>query len=480
MPPTSPEPPATPPERLFAAVVGGGMAGLATAFWLARRGPERPVALFERSERLGGVVRTERTADGFVVEGGPDSLLTEKRAIVRLVEALELQDEIVSTRAEHRGAYVLHGGRLHPVPEGFALLAPGSWRGLARSGLLSWRGKLRAGLDLVLPRGPARADESLASFVRRRFGEEVLWRLAAPLAGGIYGSDPERLSLAATMPRFLELERRHRSVMLGLARARATRTGASRPERTAIRYGMFASFARGLQRLPERLAERLGPQRCFTGRGVDRIEPDEQGWRLGLSDGTEVRAEHLVLALPAPEAARLLAPLDRELQGALAAIPHGSATVVTVGLEASSLGRPLDAFGFVVPPGEGLPVLASTWSSVKWPARAPEGSVLLRVFFGGPRGEAAVDWPEERLRDETLGLLERLLGLRGTPELWRIARHRGRMPRYEVGHLQRVEHIEALAARHRGLHLVGNALRGVGIPDLCAQAETLAERLLPD
>ncbi len=458
-------------------ILGGGMAGLATAFHLRRAAPHTALRLLEASERLGGVVRTERTPEGFVVEHGPDSLLTEKRAVVRLIEALGLQKEVVGTREAHRGAYVLHRGELHPVPEGFALLGPASWRGLARSRLLSWRGKLRAALDLLLPRGPERQDESLASFVRRRFGEEVLWRLAAPLAAGIYGSDPERLSLAATMPRFLELERRYRSVALGLARTRARRTTGSGAARSGIRYGLFASLRTGLGRLPERLAEALGPECIETSTRVERIERDESAWRVGLDSGAQWRARRLVLALPAPVSARLLEPVDPELSTALQAIAHGSATVVTVGLRREALRRPLDAFGLVVPPTEGIPVLASTWSSVKWPSRAPEGHELLRVFFGGPRGEDAVDWPDDRIRREALRFLDTLLGLREEPVLTRITRHAHRMPRYEVGHLQRVEAIERMTARHPGLFLVGNALRGVGIPDLCAQAERLASAL---
>ncbi len=469
------------PEHADTLVVGGGMAGLAAAFRLTQAEPERSLRLLEASHRLGGVVHTERTPEGFVIEHGPDSLLTEKRAVVRLIEALGLQDEVVGTSEAHRGAYVLHRDTLHPVPEGFALLAPGSWSGLARSRLLSWRGKLRAAMDLLLPRGPERDDESLASFVRRRFGEEVLWRLAAPLAGGIYGSDPERLSLAATMPRFLEMERRHRSVALGLARARARRTAANGPaDRSGIRYGLFASLGSGLGRLPERLAEVLGSARLHTGQQVEWIEHDGKHWRVGLASGATWRCERLVLALPAPGSARLLRAVDPPLAEALEAIPHGSATVVTVGLRREALRRPLDAFGLVVPPTEARPVLASTWSSVKWPGRAPKGHELIRVFFGGPRGEEAVDWSEERLREEALRFLDGLLGLREEPVLLRIARHRSRMPRYEVGHLRRVEAIEALVSRHRNLFLVSNALRGVGIPDLCTQAERLAASVTAD
>lgn len=447
-------------------IVGGGVAGLAAAYDLMEAGGFEPLVL-EASGRPGGTLRTEITDDGYVIEHGPDAILTEKPAAMRLAERVGLSDEVVSTNSKYRGAYVVCDGKLEMLPEGFALMAPTSLRPFVKTRILSWRGKARAALDLLLPRG-GEEDESLASFVERRFGRELLERLAQPMVGGIYGADPQRLSLRATMPRFLETERKHRSVMLGLRRGARARMKAAKKKgggkEAGARYGLFASFRQGVEMLPKAVAAALG-DRVRTNAPVERVEPREGGWTVHLAGGEQLEADAVVLATAAWRSAEMLRGTDAELAGMLEAIPYGSAATVTFAWPVEQIPRPLDAFGFVVPMVENRVTLAATFASVKWPSRAPEGKELIRVFLGGPGRDDIVDWDDEALVHAARSELGQLMGIEAEPELLRIDRYRKAMPRYELGHLDRIDAIEQRTASHPGLHLAGNGYRGVGIPD---------------
>ena len=449
-------------------VVGAGISGLAAAHRLIELDGSREVIVLERSDRAGGVIATER-ADGYVIERGPDSILTEKPAALALAQRLGLEDEIVATNPDARGAYVVCRGRLERVPEGFSLMAPVDPIAFLASPILSWRGKARAALDLVKPRG-GHEDESLASFVRRRFGDELLDRLAQPLVSGIYGADPDLLSLRATMPRFLDVEREARSVAFGLWRRQRGAHGKGKA--SGARYGLFMSFRDGSQRLVDALASKLGA-RVRTGVAVTRLERSRDGYRVHTEVGEPIDAQHVVLALGAPRAAALVRELDAPLADSVAAIPYGSATTVTLAYAREQIPHPLDAAGFVVPSIEGRAITAATWSSRKWPGRAPAGMELIRVFFAGPPSER----DDDTLVRDARGELGALMGIDAAPTLVRISRNPGAMPQYHVGHLDRVAAIESRLAAHPALSLAGNAYRGVGIPDCIARAEQLAESL---
>ena len=468
--------------HLDVAVSGGGVAGLAAAHRVLELAPSAEVRVFEAGPRPGGWLQTERTDEGYVIDRGPDSILTEKPAAMRLAERLGLAAEVVATEPGAHGAYIVHDGRLERVPEGFSVLAPSDPIALARSPLLTVRGRLRAAADLVLPRGRGVSkghlppDQSLAAFVRRRFGGEVLDRLAQPLAGGIYGADPERLSLAATMPRFLALEATHRSVTIGLMRrVRAARARAA----SGARYHLFASFRRGIGALPEAVAAALG-ERVRLGASVATLAEGRSGYRLGLASGETIAARRVIVAVPAPRAAALVERLDATLAGHLRAIRYGSAAVVTLAYAREAVPHPLDAYGFVVPAIEGRLVLASTWSSVKWPGRAPAGKVLLRVFLGGATRPEVPRLGDAQLLAAARRELRALMGVEAPPGLVRVDRFLDAMPHYHVGHLDRVEAIEDRASAMAGLSLAGNAYRGVGIPDAVASGERAADEVLRD
>jgi oxygen-dependent protoporphyrinogen oxidase len=464
-------------NRLRLVVIGGGISGLAAAHRaveVAReRGTSLDLTLFEARDRLGGTIRTERS-DGFLLESGPDSFLSEKPWALALCRRLGLEDRLVRTDDRFRKTFVWHGGRLHPLPDGFQLLAPTRFAPFVSSSLFSWKGKLRMALDLVLPRGGA-DDESLGGFVRRRLGREALDRVAQPLVAGIYTADPEDLSLAATMPRFLELERRERSLVLALWRASRT---APQPGTSGARWSLFVTFARGMEELVGALAERLPAGAAHVGRRVAKLDRADRGWRVTTTDGECRAADRVILSSEAHGAARLLRYVDPGLAALLEGIAYASAATVSLGWRRADVPHALDGFGFVVPRTENRALLAATFSSVKYPERAPDDRVLIRGFLGGALNARVLDEDDDALIALARRDLADALGVRAEPLLRRVARWPASMPQYRVGHLTRVETIERRLDSLPGLYLAGGAYRGVGIADCVRSGESAAERAL--
>ena len=458
-------------------VVGGGIAGLAAAHRLVELGRDEgwplDLVLVEAASRLGGTIRTER-ADGFLLEAGPDSFISEKPWALALAERIGLGPRLRGTDDRFRRTYVVRGGRLRPLPEGFLLLAPTRAWPVLRSGVFSWPGKLRLGLDLVLPRRRASGDESLGSFVRRRLGREALERVAQPLVGGIYTADPDQLSLEATMPRFLALEREHRSLILGLRRtARAGEAqGAS-----GARWSLFVTLAGGMEELVTALAARLPAGAARVGTPAVAVAPAPDGWRVRLAAGGLLPADGVVLAGPAPRMAPLLRDTDPGLAGLLDGIAYASSATVALAYPRAAVRHPLDGFGFVVPRVEGRTAIACTFSSVKYPGRAPDGFALLRVFVGGAMQADLLEREEGALARLAHDDVAALLGIAGEPVFSRVWRHPRAMPQYDVGHLDRVAAIEARLETLPGLAFAGGAYRGVGIADCVRSGEAAAERL---
>jgi oxygen-dependent protoporphyrinogen oxidase len=453
------------------AIVGGGVAGIAAGLRVAERAPDASLVLLEAGDRLGGTLQTVRE-QGFVIETGPDSFITEKPWALALCDRLGLSGDLVGTRDGDRRTHVARGDALHPLPDGFLLLAPTSLGPLVTSPLFSWPGKLRMALDLVLPRGDGARDESLADFVRRRLGREALARVADPLVSGIYTGDPERLSVAATMPRFHELEATHRSIILGLRRSAGAARGVA-----GARYGLFVTHRDGMGALVSALAARLPDSTAQLGTRLERLERTTSGWRLHLGRAS-LDADAVVLATPAWATADLVAPIDAALAERLRTIVHASSAIVTLAVRASDLPRGLPGFGFVVPAVDGRDLLACTFSSRKWAGRAPEGHELLRGFVGGVRRPDLVERDDAALIAIVRSELARYLGLRGEPVLARVDRWRRAMPQYDVGHRERVRAIEERVATLPRLALAGNAYQGVGIPDCVRSGELAADAVL--
>jgi protoporphyrinogen/coproporphyrinogen III oxidase len=466
-------------------VIGGGLSGLAAAHRIHERSSalRRPVelTLLEARERLGGVIATEHQ-DGFALECGPDSFITDKPWGLDLCERLGLRDRLIETDPGHRRSFVVRKGRLLPLPEGFALMAPHRLGPLLTTPILSWRGKLRMLMDLFVPRrADDEAEESLAGFARRRFGREAFERLIQPLVAGIYTADPNNLSLKATLPRFLTMESEHRSLILaGLRDARSRRSGRLTRQASGARYGMFVALEDGMDELPAALAAALPPGVIHTNAAVRRIIRNDpvSPWLVELLDGPPMEADAVVLATEAHAAARLIDAQDPGLALQLRAIPYASSIIVNVAYRRDQIQHPLDGFGAVVPMVEDRSILAVSFLSVKFPNRAPAGTALLRVFIGGATQPEYFDLDDAAIEGIVRGELGELIGASGDPLFLRIGRHPRSMPQYVLGHVDRVAAIRRKLARHPRLYLAGIAFDGVGIPDCIHAAESTADALL--
>ncbi len=460
-------------------VIGGGISGLAAAHRLtelSRAGSlDLRVTLLEASHRLGGVIATEH-ADDLLIELGPDSYITEKPAALRLCERLGLTDRLIALRQGALKLYTVHRGALTPLPEGFLLMAPTRVGPVLRSPVFSWGGKLRMALEPLVSRRVDDGDESLASFVRRRLGREVLERVAQPLIGGIYAADPEALSLAATMPRFPRMERDPGSVIIGTRRAQKRRARAG--DETGARWSLFVSIDGGMEVLVRRIEESLGPGVVHPGETVRELgwDPGTRRWRVD-TNRARLEADAVICTLPADAAAAALTPLDPGLASELRAIPFSSTATVNLAYRRGDIAHPLDGYGFVVPHVERRKIMACTFSSVKYAGRAPEDVALLRCFAGGVLQADLLDQPDEALESQVREDLEALLGISGVATLCRTARYTDSMPQYNVGHPGRVERIETRLRRFPTLTLAGKSYRGVGIADCIHDGEAAAEQL---
>lgn len=458
-------------DRRRVAVIGGGVAGLSAALALRDLGVE--VVLIERDRRLGGVVRTD-VEDGFVLEGGPDSILSYKLAGIAMIDRLGLRDALIQTRPGGAGTFILHRGKLAPLPEGMTMLVPTQYRAIAATPLLSLPGKLRMLLDLVIPTRRDDADESVGAFVRRRLGGQAFENLAEPLVSGIYSGDADQLSVLSTMPRLRQVEREHGGIIRGAIAQRRAGAPAGAP---GPRLTPFVSLAGGMGQLVEAMGEALGGSDVRLGAPVAGLTRDGDGYQLELAGGESLTADGVVLATPAPASAALLAPLAPELADELRAIPYGSSASVALGYPEGAL--PVNAGrGFLVPRAEGRAIRAVTWSSEKFDGRAPAGQSLLRVVLGRP-GE---DWWRGASDDEIIARvraeLRAILGIDAEPTLARVYRWVDAMPQYVVGHTERVRRIDRLAETLPGLALTGSALRGVGIPDGIAAGAAAGQQVV--
>ncbi|HKO96390.1 MAG TPA: protoporphyrinogen oxidase [Pyrinomonadaceae bacterium] len=481
------------------AVIGAGITGLAAAYRILERSQELnkavSVSVLEAGPRAGGIIQSDER-DGFLLERGPDSFISEKPQALNLANRLGLTDHLIETNPAYRRSFIVRNGKLRPVPEGFQLLAPGRMRAFLTSDIFSWSGKLRMAMDLLLPRREVNgtSDESLAQFVRRRLGREALERMAQPMVGGIYTADPEQLSLQATMPRFLEMERRHRSLILAMRRNRSSVRSAEVNEDSAgtsgARYSLFLSFDRGMQLLTDTLASRIdklsnqqiGRNSLTLNSRVCSLElighGDAAQWRITNDSGDGATVDAVCLALPAFASARLIRDVDPQLAAELEAIKYASSATINLAYKRDDIAHPLDGFGFVVPIIERRSIMACTFSSVKFASRAPENHVLLRVFVGGALQPEMTELPEAELLARIRIDLRDLLGIDNEPIFHEISRWQESMPQYNLGHVNRVQSIEQLVDSLPGLALAGNAYTGLGIPDCIRSGEDAADALL--
>ena len=448
-------------------VIGGGISGLAAAYALQKsQGPNASYLLLEASDHLGGKITTY-SGDGFLVEGGPDSFLTQKRAAIDLCRELGLGDQLIgSNHTATPSTYVLSHGKLHPMPEGMMLMAPTMILPILRSKLISWPGKLRMGLEIFIGRNTTDPDESLASFVRRRMGAETLDKIAGPLMAGIHAGDPESLSLRSTFPMFTDMEKKHRSLVLGMMKHKKAQAGASA---NGPRPSMFTTLSGGLQQLPDAIAARLHPESIRLNARVQSLSAEAGQYRIALADGSSQLADDVVFTTPAYITAGILQQLDPALSEQLRRIRYVSTSTVSLAFRRSEITCDLNGFGFIVPAAEGRRINACSWSSTKFSHRAPEDHVLIRVFIGGAFTEDLAEQDEATLIDIARQELSEIMGITATPVLARAYRWKKANPQYNVGHSARIDAIDQRIAEHPSIYLAGAAYRGSGIPD-CIQS----------
>jgi protoporphyrinogen/coproporphyrinogen III oxidase len=472
-------------------IVGGGITGLAAAHAIAQANQERRLGitctLLEAADRLGGKVQTERTG-GFIVEQGPDAMLARKVEGRLFCEQLGLAGDLVGSNTRAGSTYVVHRGHLEPLPEGMMLVAPVHLSGWMKTRLLSPAGKLRAGLDLLLPARKDTTDETLEQFVSRRFGREVADRLAVPLLAAVYGGGSGDLSLKATFPDLGRLEQQHRSVLLGL-RAMARRRGGSSGPAAAGRKGPhgsgeapspFITLRQGMHAMVARATETLEGVRVRCNAPVSTLEVRRGNsrrarYRLGMADGGEIEADAVILATPAFATGRLLEGVSTAAANALHGIDYLPTTVVVVGFPRERIANALQGTGFLVPESERRKLIACTWLTRKWPHVGDPGTILLRCYVGGPGdGAELAALPDGEILALTGGELRDLMGAEGAPVFSRVYRWPRAIPRYALGHLERIAQAKQALANFPGLLLAGAAYHGIGVPDCIRQGKQAA------
>ena len=460
------------------AIVGGGVSGLAAAFELEQArlgGTDVEYTLFESSPRLGGVLRTEQI-DGCLVEAGPDSFVTEKPWAADLCRTLGIGDQLIGSNDSERKTYILTHGRLVEMPDGLMFMVPTKILPTGLSPLFSWRTKLRMAQELYHPPRAVDHDESVAAFVERHYGREMVDRLADPLLSGVYGGESASLSVRAVLPRFAEMERTHGSLGRAMLAARKKMKSAPGPKKPAS--PLFTSLKNGMQCLAETLVSRLTASFLLTNAVVQAIQPEGGGWVVSAG----LQSDHfdgVIIALPGPAAANVLGMASAELSAELRAIQYSSSITVGLGYDREVRKSLPPGFGFLVPRTEGKRLLAATFVHNKFPHRAPHDRAVLRCFFAGSNAESV--WPHTD--DQIVGIvrneLQQIIGLRAEPRFACVYKWKSAMAQYGVGHLERLERIERLRQQLPGLALAGNAYRGIGVPDCVRSGRDAAKLLLP-
>ena len=492
------------PKARRIAVIGGGTSGLAAAYTLARRrqaGAPIEEILVEANPWLGGVVRTE-TVDGFVIEAGPDSFLAEKPQAAAMARELGLGDDLMGSNDHARRTYILHRGRLLPLPDGLMFLVPTRLWPMVTTRLLPFSTKLAAARELFSsPPKNDRGDESVASFVQRHFGEAMVENIADPLLAGVYGGDSAALSVRSVLPRFWEMERQHgsltRATLKSMRKRRAALQANNSSGANSAGTGitptrmqpLFMTLKGGLQQMTERLAAQVEKNRIFVRRRVLAVEfaPGGPGgaadscsrrFQITCEGGKSFDADAVILAVPAYLAGRLVSPLDHPLSELLEGIPYSSSMTVSLGFDESARATLPAGFGFLVPRHEQRRMLACTFVHAKFDHRAPEGKAMLRCFLGGARDPDVLGLSDEVVVAIVRRELQEIMNFTAEPLFVRVHRWHASMAQYPVGHAGRLNAIEERLQGLPGLYLAGNAYSGIGISDCLRTGKGAAEKAL--
>ncbi|RSD25935.1 protoporphyrinogen oxidase [Mesobacillus subterraneus] len=457
-------------------VVGGGITGLATAFYLQKEAREKnlpvKVTLMEASGRLGGVISTEKR-DGFTIERGPDSLIARKKSAMRLIEEVGLQDKIISNTAGK--SYIFARGKLHTMPEGSFMGIPTKVTPFALSGLFSPIGKLRAAGDFILPKGEAKEDQSLGEFFRRRLGDEVVDNLIDPLLSGIYAGDIDELSLMALFPNFYEIEQKHRSLVIGLNKSMPKPP--KNVKRPASKKGMFISLSTGLEELILQVEKRLEPGTVRKNTAVEKVEKTGGSYQVKLATGEIEEADSVVITTDHFHAQQILA--DHAFMEPFKNMPSNSVANVAMVFPKSAIEKDIDGTGFLISRNSDFRITACTWTHKKWPGTSPEDMALLRCYVGKPDDQEAVELSDDEIVELVLKDLNKTMNITAKPIFHVVTRWRKSMPQYTVGHLQKIAEVkDRLNEELPGVYLAGGSFEGVGIPGCIDQAEAAVEKVM--
>lgn len=495
-------------------VIGGGATGLGAAFLLKRAqdaGHEFTWDLYERDNRLGGkvageIVNDPETGEPFIIDGGPDCFTSRKPAAMRVARLAGIGDQKLPSNEDFKGTFIWRGGKKHRLPAGFSMFVPTQLEPVFTTELLSEEGKREIFKDLtapkkVVPEGE-RNDETLESFIVRRFGREVLDYLAEPFIGGVHASAPETMSMAASFPMYLDLEQKYGSVIRGTVEMMAARTKvaaaqaakqASQPPvqvvstatgttQPAQRQTLFATFSQGLHQLTDAIADAAGREHLHTGISIEEVTRQGTGYLIRTDDGREIFADGIIVTTESYAAAEILKDVAPEMAEAYAGIPNLTSSTCSFAFKTEDITVPTHGFGVLVPAVEQRALLAATYSSTKWINRAPEGRVLVRGFCGTPHNQELMEKSDEELTEIILDELREIMDIRpgAQPLFSRFYRWHLGMSQYAMGHLERVETIERVAAATCGLDVGGGCLRGVGVPNCIESGERAAMKVLSD
>lgn len=477
-------------KKMKLIIIGGGIAGLSAAYYAQKKNPALEITLLEADSHWGGKIITDRV-DGFVIEGGPDTFLATKTWGVELCKELGLSERLHGTNPKAQNTYVLHKGRLESLPDGLAMMIPGKVMPMLTTRLLSWVQKIRVGFDFLLPVKKGNDDESLGSFVSRRMGRAAYENLIEPLMSGIYAGDGDKLSLQSTFPFLRDFERKYGSLALGAMKMYRARV---KSQKNTGSRSVFLTPTTGLAEMVEALVAILEENNVNLrlNASVEKLESLKVGtlepsnlqtfkrWNVTLTDGSNLDADAVILATPAFATGDLLDAHAPELATVLQEIPYVSTATISLAYKLTDLQRPLDGYGYVIPRREGRRALACTWTSTKFPHRAPEGHALLRVFVGRAGQEDDIPWDEASLLEIAREELKLTLGITADPLVSRVFIWEKAMPQYNLGHPEKLNQIDAALKKMPNLALAGNGYSGIGIPDCIHSGELAVEKIFND
>lgn len=459
------------------AIIGGGITGLAAAYYLEKEiaGKEdHDYKLYEAENRLGGKILTERK-EGFIIEGGPDTFVSTKPETIELANELGIGDDLLNSSEENKGTYIYSKGNMHILPDGLYIMIPTKFTPFVTTKLFSWPGKLRMAMDVVIPKGKTKDDETLASFVKRRLGQEALDKLAEPLVAGIHASDPETMSLKSTFPNFLDMEKNHRSLILAMmaskkkmAQAMKKSSSSSQAKLSRQRRTFFVSFKKGMAELIEAITNKVNTDKIILNSYVKPISRKENNGPkkyIIKTDGQEEEFDAVIITTPSFQAAKLVKDISESISNNLNKIPWSTSATINLVFKKEDIPPSTKGFGFVIPTVEKRKIMAGTFCSHKFAGRSPEDGFLIRTFVGGAQNQELVQLSDDELVKIALDELEVLIGLKAKPLFSLVNRWPKGMPQYIIGHQENVKEIFDSLNEIPGFYLAGGSYDGVGISD---------------